>query len=74
VVCLHALQVSNETAGLQEQLSSLKARASETARQLSAARTAAREASEAQQRDQARAAAASAALEEVKAELQRLEK
>jgi lipid II:glycine glycyltransferase (peptidoglycan interpeptide bridge formation enzyme) len=59
---------------LQEQLSALKARASETARQLSTARTAAREASEGQQRDQARAAAASVALEEVEAELQHLEK
>jgi hypothetical protein len=59
---------------LQEQLSALKARATDTARQLSAARTAAKDASESQQREQQRAAAATAALQEAETELLRLEK
>jgi hypothetical protein len=59
---------------LQEQLSALKTRASDTARQLSAARTAVKDAAESQQREQQRAAAATAALQEVETELLRLEK
>lgn len=67
------LQAAGETLSLQDQLSTLKARATETARQLSAARAAVREANEAQQREQQRAIAATAALREVEAELMRLE-
>jgi hypothetical protein len=69
-----AVQAANEVASLQDQLSALKFRATETARQLSGARTAVKEADEAQQREQQRAAAATAALQEVETELQRLEK
>jgi hypothetical protein len=68
------VQAAGEVLTLQEQLSALKTRATDTARQLSAARTAVKDASESQQREQQRAAAATAALQEVETELLRLEK
>lgn len=67
------MQAAGEALALQEQLSALKARATETARQLSAARSAVRDANDAQQREQQRAAAATTALQELEPELLRLQ-
>jgi len=67
------LQGTADVLNLQEQVSCLKSRVADTARQLSAARTAAKEASEAQQREQQRASAAAAALQDAEAELHRLQ-
>lgn len=74
VLCPPFKQASSEASSLQQQLTALKARATETARQLSAARTAAKDAGEAQQREAQRAVAATAALGDLEAVLKRLEK
>jgi hypothetical protein len=67
------MQASTECHNLKQQLAAVKARATETARQLSAARTAAKEANEVRVREQHRAVAATVALKDLEAEVQKLQ-